>query len=78
MPTTERRSFRHLKEAWRSILTKYKLTQPSCKIVPKSEFARLVRIALDKMDSVKVPNSEEMSSVQGITVKGFEATRIFL
>lgn len=68
--------FRALKEAWRNILTQYKLSHTSCKVIPKSEFASLVRITLEKMDSVRVPNNEEKSGITRVILKGFEATGI--
>jgi len=69
--------FRALKEAWRNKLTQYKLAHPSCKVVPKSEFASLVKITLEKMDSISDLNNEEESGIKRVILKGFEATGIY-
>ncbi|KAB0790203.1 hypothetical protein PPYR_15462 [Photinus pyralis] len=71
--------FRPLKTAWRSILTQWKLGNARNGTVPKEQFPALIKLALEKMDSVqtKHQNQAQENAIRRILINGFEATGVF-
>ncbi len=52
--------FRPMKIAWRKVLGDYKLKNPSLKGIPKAQFPRLLKLALDAMDTISIKRGAEV------------------